>query len=231
MASPPRKTVLITGCSAGGIGSALAEAFHAKGLRVFATARDLSKVSHLKALGMDVLNLDIEDEASLAAAVKTVTETTGGTLDILVNNSGIGAFIPYLTIPSGFPLRFHSASIFHELQPVANCPLQGQAGPIIDSDLEFSRKMFEVNFFGRVATTLAFAPLILKSKGTILNIGSIAGVCPQPWKGMYNACCAAVHLWSDTLRIEMEPFGVRVILVRCPLFFSIISMLHSSTTR
>jgi 1-acylglycerone phosphate reductase len=224
MASPPRKTVLITGCSAGGIGSALAEAFHAQGLRVFATARDLSKVANLKALGMDVLNLDIEDEASLAAAVKKITATTGGTLDILVNNSGVGAFGPCFTVPSNFPFAL---SFRFNLPTDHNLPLtihsKGQAGPIIDSDLEHSRKMFEVNFFGRVATTLAFAPLILKSKGIILNIGSIAGVCPQPWKGMYNACCAAVHLWSDTLRIEMEPFGVRVILVRWPLFSLIIS--------
>jgi short-subunit dehydrogenase len=74
--------------------------------------------------------------------------------------------------------------------------------------------MFEVNVFGRMAITQAVVPLVMKSEGVILNIGSIAGVCPQPWKGMYNASCAAVHHWSDTLRIEMAPFGVRVILVR-----------------
>ncbi|KAJ6440988.1 short-chain dehydrogenase/reductase [Purpureocillium lavendulum] len=176
--SPRRKTVLITGGSAGGIGSALAQAFHDQGCRVFATARDLHKVEHLKAIGISVLRLDVEDTASISNAATDVAAATVGTLDILVNNSGLG-----------------------------------QAGPILDSDLDFSRKMFEVNFFGRVATTQAFAPLLIQAKGTVLNIGSIAGVCPQPWKGMYNASCAAVHQWSDTLRIEMEPFGVRVILV------------------
>ena len=90
MASLPRKTVLITGCSAGGIGSALAEAFHSRGLHVIATARDLSKIEHLKARGMDVLNLDIEDATSIKTAVRTITALTGGALDILVNNSGVG---------------------------------------------------------------------------------------------------------------------------------------------
>ena len=99
----------------------------------------------------------------------------------------------------------------------ANSLIQDQAGPIIDSDLAYTRKMFEVNVFGRIAITQAFVAFVTKSKGIILNIGSIAGVCPQPWKGMYNASCAAVHLWSDTLRIEMAPFGVRVLLVRVPL--------------
>lgn len=90
MAPKPRKTVLITGCSAGGIGSALAEAFHARGLRVFASARDLSKLAHLQEAGMEILKLDVEDQASIEAAVKEITTATGGVLDILVNNSGIG---------------------------------------------------------------------------------------------------------------------------------------------
>lgn len=84
------KTVLITGCSEGGIGDALAQVFHRKGLRVFATARDLSKVEHLKTMGLDTLPLDVTDAASIKAAVESVNSLTGGTLDILVNNSGGG---------------------------------------------------------------------------------------------------------------------------------------------
>ena len=49
------KTVMISGCSAGGIGDVLAKSFHSKGWHIFATARDLTKVEHLKALGMTVL--------------------------------------------------------------------------------------------------------------------------------------------------------------------------------
>lgn len=85
-----QKTVLITGCSEGGIGDALAKTFHAKGLRVFATARNLAKVQHLKAMGMEILPLDVIDEASIKAIVESVKTLTGGTLDFLVNNSGMG---------------------------------------------------------------------------------------------------------------------------------------------
>ena len=85
-----QKTVLITGSSEGGIGDALAKAFHKKGLRVFATARSLAKVEHLKEMGLDVLPLDVTDDASIKQAVETVRAATGGTLDILVNNSGLG---------------------------------------------------------------------------------------------------------------------------------------------
>lgn len=84
------KAVLITGCSAGGFGDALAQEFHAKGLLVFATARSLSKMSHLATMGMKTLALDVNDPASISAAVESVRVSTGGTLDILVNNSAIG---------------------------------------------------------------------------------------------------------------------------------------------
>jgi NAD(P)-dependent dehydrogenase (short-subunit alcohol dehydrogenase family) len=97
------KSVLITGCSEGGIGDYLARDFHKRGFRVFATARNLQKVEHLKALGMDVLPLDVTSAESIEAAVKEVKVITGGTLDILLNNSGSGKlpFYPAHVFRSG----------------------------------------------------------------------------------------------------------------------------------
>lgn len=92
------KTVLITGCSEGGIGSALAFAFHRHGCQVFATARNLDKVQHLKNAGMQVLELDVLDEVSCKKAAEWVREATGGTLNILVNNSGVGMYKPPISL-------------------------------------------------------------------------------------------------------------------------------------
>jgi NAD(P)-dependent dehydrogenase (short-subunit alcohol dehydrogenase family) len=85
-----QKTVFITGCSEGGIGDALAKSFHKKGMRVFASARNVAKVQHLKDMGLDIVQLDVADEESIREAVETVKAATGGTLDFLVNNSGLG---------------------------------------------------------------------------------------------------------------------------------------------
>jgi 1-acylglycerone phosphate reductase len=85
-----QKSVLITGCSAGGIGDALAQSFHRRGLRVFATARNLSKVQHLKDMGLELVELDVTDTRSRESAVEHVKASTGGTLDILINNAGGG---------------------------------------------------------------------------------------------------------------------------------------------
>lgn len=88
----PKKTALITGCSKGGVGDALAQEFHRNGIRVLATGRNLSKLEHLKALGIETLHLDVEDSESIKAATKAAGEVTDGKLDFLVNNSGMGEF-------------------------------------------------------------------------------------------------------------------------------------------
>ena len=84
------KSVLITGCSKGGIRDTLAMEFHAKGARVFASARDLNKTKHLKAMGIETLSLDVTSPESIETAVTVICKAIGGTLDILVNNSGKG---------------------------------------------------------------------------------------------------------------------------------------------
>jgi len=82
------KSVLITGCSPGGIGNALALAFHSKGYRVFATARSLAKIEPLSSKGIEVLELDVTKPESITTVRADVKKRTGGTLDMLVNNAG-----------------------------------------------------------------------------------------------------------------------------------------------
>ena len=85
--------------------------------------------------------------------------------------------------------------------------------PLLDSDITVAKQIFDVNVFALVAVTQAFAPLLIASKGTVVNIGSIVGKFPFPWQGYYNASKAAVNLLSDQLRIELSPFDVKVINV------------------
>jgi 1-acylglycerone phosphate reductase len=75
------------------------------------------------------------------------------------------------------------------------------------------KQLFDVNVHGLISVTQAFAPFLIASKGTIINIGSIAGKFPVPWQGYYNATKAAVNILSDQLRVELRPFGVKVINV------------------
>jgi 1-acylglycerone phosphate reductase len=86
----------------------------------------------------------------------------------------------------------------------------------LDADLEQTKRMLDVNFTGLIGVTQAFAPLLLQSKGVVVNIGSISGVAPTPWQGVYAASKAAINHLTHILRLELEPFGVRVVLVSLP---------------
>lgn len=95
MSSP--KTVLITGCSNGGLGSGLALQFQKLGFRVFATARTPSKCSDLKDLSnVTLVELDVTDSQAIQSAVDLVSKETGGKLDYLINNAGQNHFMPIL---------------------------------------------------------------------------------------------------------------------------------------
>ena len=90
-------TVLVTGCSTG-IGRATAVQLAKSGWTVYATARRLESIADLEADGCKTLALDVTDEASMAAAVKTVEEAEGG-IDALVNNAGIQEIGAIETVP------------------------------------------------------------------------------------------------------------------------------------
>jgi NAD(P)-dependent dehydrogenase (short-subunit alcohol dehydrogenase family) len=86
MAPQVSQAVLVTGCSSG-IGRATAERLAARGYTVYASARRVDTIADLEARGCRVLELDVTDEASMQAAVATVTEEQGA-VGALVNNAG-----------------------------------------------------------------------------------------------------------------------------------------------
>lgn len=59
----------------------------------------------------------------------------------------------------------------------------------------------------------AFVPLLIAAEGTIVQIGSVAGVMPYVFGSAYNASKAALHQYSNTLRLELKPFNVKVLTI------------------
>lgn len=87
-------------------------------------------------------------------------------------------------------------------------------GALEEVPIERVQQMFEVNVFGVLRMIHAVAPhMRAQHSGRIVNISSIAGKLSTPVNGAYSASKFAVEGLSDALRVELEPFGIHVILV------------------
>lgn len=83
--------------------------------------------------------------------------------------------------------------------------------PAIDVTDEWFTQCYEVNVFGAMRLTRELAPFVINAKGTIGFTGLVSGVIPFPFSSTYLSTKAAIHMYAATLRVEMAPFGVKVI--------------------
>jgi len=83
-------------------------------------------------------------------------------------------------------------------------------GPLIETDIEELEWLFDVNVYGPYRITQAFAPLILESRGRVVNISSIAGILSSGMLGQYSMSKHALEAYTDALAAELVPFGVHV---------------------
>jgi len=101
----------------------------------------------------------------------------------------------------------------HGLYAIVNNAGVGLMAPLIEldeNDLEF---IFNVNVYGPYRITKAFTPLLIESKGRVINIGSIAGVQTRSFYGPYSMSKHALEAFSDTLAIELEKFDIKVSII------------------
>ncbi len=88
-------------------------------------------------------------------------------------------------------------------------------GPSIELNAEDLRAQFETNLIAPLLLAQALAPAMKAAgQGKIVNIGSISGIATTPFSGAYCASKAALHSFSDALRMELAPFGIQVITVQ-----------------
>ncbi len=86
-------------------------------------------------------------------------------------------------------------------------------GPIEYLPVDVWRDQFEVNVFGQVAVTRTMLPLVRKSRGRIVFIGSIGGKLATMMMGPYNASKFAIEAIGESLRQELRPWGIGVSVI------------------
>lgn len=94
---------------------------------------------------------------------------------------------------------------------VVNNAGYGISGSIEDTPVESMKRLFDVNFFGATYVAQAVIPQMRKQKsGVIINVSSVAAPLSIPFQGFYSASKAALSSLTESLRIEVAPFNIKV---------------------
>ena len=86
-------------------------------------------------------------------------------------------------------------------------------GPIELLPIEDLRAQLEINVVAQIAVTQAVLPALKQARGTIVNVSSVGGRISTPLVGAYSASKFALEALSDALRLELIPFGIKVVLI------------------
>lgn len=180
--------VLITGASSG-IGRATALYLAERGYTVIATSRELSR--------LDGLHADADSRGVSVIGVE---------LDIN-SDDAVARIMPELIERHG------------TIDALVNNAGFGMWGPVqVLSDAEL-KSQFETNFFAAVRMTQAVLPAMMEQRsGTIVNVSSVLGRIGTPFNGAYVSSKFALEGISESLKTEVQPFGVRVAMVEPGLF-------------
>jgi NAD(P)-dependent dehydrogenase (short-subunit alcohol dehydrogenase family) len=181
----PDRIALITGSSSG-FGLLTSVELAKAGYRVVATMRDLSRRAKLD---QTAAAAGVGDKIDIRALDVTHSLDVAPVVDTVVREYGR---IDVLVNNAGFAV----------------------AGFAEDIKLEELRLQFETNFFGAVAMTTAILPTMRKQRsGHIIQISSIVGLQGSVTISSYAASKHALEGWSESLRLEVKPLGIQVVLV------------------
>jgi short-subunit dehydrogenase len=107
------------------------------------------------------------------------------------------------------------AQKFGRVDMLCNCAGRSTRGMALDATPEDFQQLLEANFMTTVRATRAFAPVLLASRGHLVNVGSLASKLAPRFTGAYPASKFAVAAYTQQLRLELAEQGLHVMLV-CP---------------
>jgi NAD(P)-dependent dehydrogenase (short-subunit alcohol dehydrogenase family) len=157
-------------------------------------------------------------QAALAVGDRVAaTARDTSTLDDLVSEHG-DAVLPIELDLTDHDSAFAAVRYAHErlgrLDVVVNNAGYGTSGAIEELTEAQARRQIEVNLFGALWVTQAALPILREQRsGWIVQVSSIGGLAAFPLTGIYHASKWGLEGFSETLRLEVEPFGIKVLMV------------------
>ena len=178
-----KQVAIITGCSSG-IGYETSILLAKNGFKTYATMRNVEKGDKLK---------DIAEKENLDLKIIK--------LDVTDDYSIKNAINEIIRETSRIDILVNNAG-------------NNIAGTVEDLSIEEFKEQFETNFFGLVRVTKAVLPIMRnQNSGIIVNLSSIVGKMAIPLNSAYTSSKFAVEGFSESVRYELEDFGIKVILI------------------
>ncbi len=178
-----KQVALITGCSSG-IGYETSILLAKNGFKTYATMRNTDK---------------------------------GNTLKEIAEKENIDLKIIKLDVTDDYSIKNAVNEIVQEtnrIDVLVNNAGNNIAGTVEDLSIEEFKEQFETNFFGLIRVTKVVLPIMRKqNSGIIVNLSSIVGKMAIPLNSAYVSSKFAVEGFSESLRYELEDFGIKVILI------------------
>lgn len=105
----------------------------------------------------------------------------------------------------------------HSESTDAQTPTDSHSGrthtiPALDMEIDDVRATYETNVFGPMRAVQTFSKLLIAARGLVLNVSSLSARVPYMFGSVYSSTKGAIDTWSRALRLELKPFGVRVMV-------------------
>lgn len=141
-------------------------------------------------------------------------------LESMANLHKSGCEILQLDVTSAIDIANTVAAVAGTLDLLINNAAVEGLGPLLDTNPDQMRKMYEVNVLSPLMLTQAFSKALIRSQGCVVNVGSV-GVSGLPFHGVYASSKAAFQVLSDVLRRETAPLGLRVLTVELAMVMTV----------
>jgi short-subunit dehydrogenase len=209
-----KEKVLITGASSG-IGLTCAIFLTFKGLKVIGTSRhpeklnrDVLKIRYLEMLTKyKIKNRKSSKEILIKGKIKIKKEIFDN-LDNLIE--GI-EFMPLDITDSNSVSKIIPKLMDEGVKIIVNNAGDGHFGPIETLSIDHAKEQIDLNYFGHLRVLQNALPYMKKDGGLIVNVASLAGYIPMPFHSHYSSSKAALRMLTETLRLELLPFNIRIV--------------------
>jgi len=163
-------------------------------------------------IGQEVARLLFKNGYSLVLGSRNIVALEGLLREIRAGDKGIAIKLDVSNFEDIKHFIGEALRVYGKIDVLVNNAGLGLYGPFHEANPRDIEYVIDVNLTGPIMLARLTVPhMISRRKGCIVNVSSLAALAPTPWFAVYSSAKAGLKLFTDTLRMELKPYGIRVI--------------------